>query len=269
MAGETGAASGVVCRREGGVAVIALARPEVGNALDSPMRRALLAAVEEVAAAGPAVRAVVLTGRGGTFCAGQDLREHAAALEDDPGSAFRCLEEEYNPLARALWGLEQPLVVAVEGACVGAGLGLALTGDVRVVGEGATFATAFAGVGLAADSGLSVSLARAVGPSRAGALFLLGERFDAGQAEAWGLAHRVVPAGTAEREALAVAERLAGGPTAAFREIKRLLRSEPEPDWAGALVRETAAQTRLGVTTDHRAAVEAFLARRRPTFEGR
>lgn len=258
---------GVVRRRVDGVAVIELCRPAVGNALDAATRRALLAAVEEAAGAGDAVRAVLLTGRGATFCVGQDLREHAAALEGGARAAFASVEREYNPLVSALAGLGQPLVVAVEGACVGAGLGLALTGDVRVVGEGATFATAFAGVGLAADSGLSVSLARAVGPSRARALFLLGDRFGAAEALAWGLAHRVVARGTAGDEGLAVARRLASGPSAAFREVKELFRAADGP--GGALAREAAAQARLGASEDHRAAVAAFLARERPSFRGR
>ncbi|GAA3883491.1 enoyl-CoA hydratase/isomerase family protein [Streptomyces sedi] len=255
----------VVSRREGEVAVIELRRP----ALDASTRRALRAAVGEVAAAGDAVRAVVLAGSGGVFCRGQDLAEHATALEGGAEAAFSCVEREYNPLVTALLGVPVPLIVAVEGACVGAGLGLALAGDVRVVAEGAAFATAFAGVGLAADSGLSVSLARAVGPSRAAGLFLLGDRFGAEEALAWGLAHRVVARGAALEESLALARELARGPTAAFREVKALLRQAAEPDWPAALAREAAAQSRLGGTEDHAGAVAAFLARERPAFRGR
>ncbi|MDT0267394.1 enoyl-CoA hydratase-related protein [Streptomyces sp. DSM 44915] len=268
MERETEARDGVRCRRVGAVAVVELDRPP-GNALDAAMRRALLAALAEVAAAGAAVRAVLLAGRGGAFCVGQDLREHAAALEEGAEAAFACVAAEYNPLVTALQAVRQPVVVAVDGACVGAGLGLALAGDVRVVGRDARFATAFTGVGLAADSGLSCSLARAVGPARARALFLLGDRFGAEEALTWGLAQAVVPAGTAGAEGLALAERLAAGPTAAFAEVKELFRAGGEAGLPAVLAREAAAQTRLGGTADHRAAVAAFLARERPTFEGR
>lgn len=175
-------ADGVGYRLDAGVATIELRR----SALDAPLRGELLAAVRQVGSDGTAVRAVLLTARGKHFCVGQDLKEHARALENGPESAFACVRDEYNPLVEALHALTQPVVVAVEGACVGAGLGLALCADVRVAAEGARFAAAFTGIGLAADSGLSGSLAQAVGPSRAAALMLLGDRFGAEDALRWG-----------------------------------------------------------------------------------
>ncbi len=157
----------------------------------------------------------------------------------------------------------------MEGACVGAGLGLALCADVRVAAESARFATAFTGIGLAADSGLSGALAQAVGPSRAAALMLLGDRFGAADAERWGMVHRVVPDGAATAEGLALARRWpAAGPTAAYAEVKALLRDAPGASLAAVLEREAAAQLRLGATRDHRAAVAAFPARAEPSFEG-
>lgn len=256
---------GVGYRLDAGVAIIELRRP----ALDVALRGGLLAAVRQVGSDGTAVRAVLLTAQGKHFCVGQDLKEHAGALETEPESAFACVRDEYNPLVEALHALTQPVVVAVEGACVGAGLGLALCADVRVAGEGARFATAFTGIGLAADSGLSGALARAVGPSRAAGLMLLGDRFGAEEAERWGMVHRVVPDGAAAAEGLALAKRLAAGPTAAYSEVKALLRDAPGASLATVLEREAAAQERLGATRDHRAAVEAFLGRAEPSFEGR
>jgi 2-(1,2-epoxy-1,2-dihydrophenyl)acetyl-CoA isomerase len=256
---------GVGYRLDAGVATIELRKP----ALDVALRGGLLAAVRQVGSEGTAVRAVLLTAQGKHFCVGQDLKEHARALETEPESAFACVRDEYNPLVEALHALTQPVIVAVEGACVGAGLGLALCADVRVAAEGARFATAFTGIGLAADSGLSGSLARAVGPSRAAGLMLLGDRFGAEEAERWGLVHRVVPDGSATAEGLALAKRLAAGPTAAYAEVKALLRDAPAASLAAVLEREAAAQERLGATRDHRAAVEAFLARVEPSFEGR
>ncbi|MFD7898623.1 enoyl-CoA hydratase/isomerase family protein [Streptomyces sp. NPDC059743] len=261
---------GVGYRQRGGVAVIELRRPAVGNALDATMRRELLAAVRRAHHERDTVRAVLITAQGPAFCVGQDLKEHARALEQQPSSAFATVAGEYNPLVQALYELPQPVVAAVEGACVGAGLGLALCADLRVASESAAFATAFTGIGLAADTGLSASLSRAIGESRAGGMFLLGDRVGAEDALAWGLVHRVVREGTAATEALALAERLASGPTLAFAEVKQLLRgSGAQASLDHVLECEASAQSRLGTTEDHLLAVEAFLARRRPQFNGR
>ncbi|WNZ13595.1 enoyl-CoA hydratase-related protein [Streptomyces sp. 11x1] len=265
-ADETG--HGIGYTLDGGVAVIELRRPSAGNALDVSLRAGLIAAVRRVRQDGDLVRAVLLTAEGRHFCVGQDLKEHARALESAPASAFAIVRDEYNPLVEELRTLPQPVVAAVEGACVGAGLGLALCADLRVAGAGARFATAFTGIGLAADSGLSGALAQTVGPSRAAALMLLGDRFDAEAAQRWGLIHSVVPDGGAAAEGLALAKRLAAGPTAAYAEVKALLRADGAP-LPVVLEREAAAQERLGSTEDHRAAVRAFLEGRQPSFAGR
>lgn len=199
---------------------------------------------------------------------GQDLREHADALHHRPESAFAVVRAEYNPLITEVRALPRPVVVAVEGACVGAGLGLALCADLRVAARGARFATAFTGIGLAADSGLSAAPAQAVGPSRAAALLLLGDRFDAEAAERWGLVHQVVPDGAAADRGLNLARRLAAGPTAAYAEVKALLRGTAGDDLPAVLEAEAAAQERLGATADHRGAVRAFLDGREPSFMG-
>jgi 2-(1,2-epoxy-1,2-dihydrophenyl)acetyl-CoA isomerase len=251
------------------VAVIELRRPAAGNALDTAMKDGLLAAVERASADGEGVRAVLLAAQGGTFCVGQDLKEHARAVAERPAAAFDTIHRHYNPLVKALSALPQPVVAAVEGACAGAGLGLALAADLRVAAETARFATAFAGVGLAPDTGVSRALARLVGPSRAAGLLLLGDRFSAEEAARWGLVHRVVAEGRARAEGLALARRLATGPTAAFKETKALLATADAADLEAALEREAAAQRRLGATADHRAAVKAFLARETPHFQGR
>lgn len=259
---------GVGYTLDGDVAVIELRRPSAGNALDVSLRHGLLAALRRVRSDGEHVRAVLLTAQGRHFCVGQDLKEHARALEDKSGSAFAIVRGEYNPLVEELHTLTQPVVAAVEGACVGAGLGLALCADLRVAAERARFSTAFTGIGLAADSGLSGALAQAVGPSRAAELMLLGDRFDTESAHRWGLVHRVVPDGCAAEEGLALARRLAAGPTAAYAEVKALLRSAGGASLTTILEREAAAQERLGRTEDHHAAVRAFLAGRQPSFTG-
>ncbi|MQY33819.1 1,2-epoxyphenylacetyl-CoA isomerase [Streptomyces sp. RB17] len=251
-----------------GVAVIELRRPSAGNALDASIRKGLLDALRQVRADGEQVRAVLLAAQGRHFCVGQDLKEHAHALETRPESAFSIVRDEYNPLVTQIRALPQPVVAAIEGACVGAGLGLALCADLRVAARGARFATAFTGIGLAADSGLSGTLAQAVGPSRAAALMLLGDRFGAEEAERWGLLHRVVPDGSATERGLDLARHLADGPTLAYAEVKALLRAAAGGDPAALPEAEAGAQERLGRTKDHHAAVRAFLDGRAPSFNG-
>jgi 2-(1,2-epoxy-1,2-dihydrophenyl)acetyl-CoA isomerase len=253
---------------EAGVAVVELNRPKAHNALDADLKRELLAVIRQ-AGKDERTRAVLLTAAGPSFCVGQDLKEHARAMAEDPATAFSTLRNDYNPLIEALDALPQPVVVAVEGACVGAGLSLALRGDLRVAAEGARFGTAFTAIGLGPDSGLSAALVRALGVSRATELLLLGTQFSAEEAHQWGLVHRVVPDGEAATEGLALARRLAAGPTAAYREVKAVLRIAATADLTTVLESETAAQMRLGMTEDHRAAVQAFLERRTPTFDGR
>lgn len=253
---------------EGDVATLTLNRASARNALNLPMKHDLIAGIDRIRGDG-AVRAVLFRAEGPAFCVGQDLAEHAAALERDGDTALSTVRDHYNRIVAGIAGLDVPVVVAIAGACVGAGLGFALAGDLRVVADDARFATAFAGIGLASDSGLTRSLAHAVGGSRARELLLLGDPFDARQAHAWGLVHRVVPANEVDPAARDLADRLAAGPTLAYARIKELLRDVWDADLTTALDREADAQEALARTTDHHAAVEAFLAKRRPRFSGR
>lgn len=250
-----------------GVATLTLQRP----ALSHRLRTELLALVREVSA-DDSVRAVLLTGTGRAFCVGQDLAEHVEELRSPAGraeGALSVVEAEYNPLVLALAALPVPLVVGVNGACAGAGMGIALAGDLRVAAAGAKFTTAFAGVGLSSDSALASRLVHCVGGSRAAQLLLLPEPFPAETAEQWGLVHRVVPAEGVLAEATALAVRLAAGPTAAHRAIKRVLATAATDSLEQTLALEASLQTGLGATADHREAVEAFLAKRPPVFTGR
>lgn len=250
------------------VAVVTLNRPAKYNALTVELKEALLAAAVEVAA-DETVRAVVLTGAGKAFCVGQDLGEHAAALDADPVDALGTVRRHYNPLIRALNEAPKPVVAAINGPCVGAGLGIALATDLRIAAEGLKFATAFTGIGLSTDSGLAASLAHAVGVSRATELVLLNEQFTAEDARNWGLVRDVVPADEVLATALELARRLAAGPTRAYAEVKGALRFGAVNELPAVLEYEADAQVRLSTTRDHQQAVSDFLAKKKPVFEGR
>ncbi|TDC15301.1 enoyl-CoA hydratase [Streptomyces sp. 8K308] len=258
-----------------GLVTVTLNRPEALNALDLPTKEALLAAVRE-AAGDPGVRAVLLAANGRAFCVGQDLGEHADALAGEaepggagPGGAMRTVAEHYGPIARTLAEMPKPVVAAVNGAAAGAGLGFALAADYRVVAAGASFNTAFAGIGLTADSGLSWTLPRVVGPARATDLLLFPRRMDAAEAERLGIAQRVVPDAELPAAAREIAARLAKGPTVAYAALKQALAFAAEHSLAATLDLEARLQATAGATADHRAAVAAFLAKERPTFDGR
>jgi 2-(1,2-epoxy-1,2-dihydrophenyl)acetyl-CoA isomerase len=246
------------------VGVITLRAP----ALTRRAKELLLAGVERLAA-DDAVRAVLLTGTGRVFCAGQDLGEHAAALDADPATAFATLRDHYHPIVLALAAMPKPVVAAINGTTAGAGISLALACDIRVCSEAAKFATAFTGIGLTFDSGLSATLTRAVGTARASELIMLAEPFTAQQALDWGLVGRLADPDRVLAESTDLAARLAAGPTLAYAEAKRAIQGAALPALSDVLNDEHAAQARLGQTADHKDAVKAFLAKRRPVFRGR
>ncbi|GAA0248940.1 enoyl-CoA hydratase/isomerase family protein [Cryptosporangium japonicum] len=250
--------SEVLLERDGAAAIVTLNRPARRNALDAATKTALHAALAEVAA-DDGVRAVLLTGAGSAFCVGQDLGEHADALRADAATAFDTVERDYAPVVRLLTTMDKPVVAGVNGTAAGAGLALALACDVRLFAEGATLATAFTAIGLTCDSGLTATLSAAVGVGRARELVLLGTPFTPAS-----LGATTVPADDLPAAARALAGRLAQGPTAAYAATKRLFAQQLDP----VLAAEARAQARLGLTKDHQGAVEAFLAKRQPTFSG-
>lgn len=263
---ETSAAP-ISYRVDRAVAAIRLERPAASNALDRATKQELLSAL--TAASDDSVRAVLITAAGKNFCVGQDLAEHVEVLRTDPAHAMDTVAEHYNPVIQALHAIEVPIVIGINGACVGAGLGLALAGDIRIAGTKAKFGTAFTGIGLAADSALSASLPRLIGAGRAAAMFLLGSTIDAATAHTWGLVHQVVDDDTVTDAATELATRLAAGPTAAFAAVKTLMADNATASLTDVLDREAAAQRQLGASADHKAAVEAFLAKAKPAFIGR
>jgi 2-(1,2-epoxy-1,2-dihydrophenyl)acetyl-CoA isomerase len=253
--------------RDGAVATLTLNRPDSLNALDVALKEALLAQLVALTAE-ERVRAVVLTGAGRAFCVGQDLREHVTTLDSDAGPALDTVRVHYAPLARALFGMPKPVVAAVRGMAAGAGAGLAFLADLRVGGPSTGFLTAFASVGLAADTGMSWSLPRLVGAAKATELLLLGEPVRAEQALQLGLLTTLADTDDAVLPAAQrLAARLAAGPTVAYAQIKRELATTGP--LADALAVEAEAQATCGATADHRNATVAFIAKEKPTFSGR
>jgi len=258
----------VIVDRRDALVTVSINRPEARNALTRAVKDALRKALDDLAS-DDGVRAVVLTGAGGHFCAGQDLKEHAVALEEHGAHALDTVADDYVPVVRALVTMPKPVIAAVEGNCVGAGLALALACDLRVLSTAATLATAFTGIGLTTDSGLAHTLPRMVGDARARELVLLARPFTAEQAVAWGIAAQLADPGSVLDDALALGRRLAAGPTAAYAESKALLTASWTRGLEETMAAEGEAQIRLGATKDHVAAVAAFLAKEKPAFTGR
>ncbi|MEU6854910.1 enoyl-CoA hydratase-related protein [Actinacidiphila alni] len=249
-----------------GLATVTFNRPKAMNALDTDTKNALRDALRE-AAGDTAVRAVLLTGTGRAFCVGQDLKEHVAVLA--AGGGMTTVSEHYNPIVTAIATMDKPVVAGVNGVAAGAGAGFAFAADYRVVADTAAFNTSFAGVALSADSGVSWTLPRLVGQSRASDLLLFPRSVGAEEALALGIANRVVPAAELAAEAAAVARRLADGPTVAYAAIKAALAYGAAHSLPDTLALEDTLQTRAGSSADHRIAVDAFLKKEPPKYVGR
>jgi len=252
------------------VAVLTLNRPDRLNAMSPPMLDALLEALPRLAA-DPEIGVVVLTGAGRGFCAGGDVKAMAEGRE----SIGTTLEEKAQGLrsrmevSRWLHEMPKPTIAMVRGAAAGAGLSLALACDLRVAGDSARFATAFARVGYSGDFGGSWFLTQLVGTAKARELYLTADIVDAQQALALGIVNRVVPDVRLEDETMALAARLARGPRIAYRYMKRNFNAAESGTLKDLLDLEAWHHTRCGMTEDHREAAKAFVEKREPVFRGR
>ena len=253
-----------------GVATLTLNRPDRLNAMSGPMLDALLEALPRLAEDGE-VGAVILTGSGRGFCAGGDVKAMAEGRE----FAETGLEEKTHGLrskmevSRLLHEIPKPTIAIVRGAAAGAGLSMALACDLRVAGESAKFATAFARVGYSGDFGGSYYLTQLVGTAKARELYFTADLLDAQQALALGLLNRVVPDARLEEETMALASRLARGPRVALRYMKRNMNAAESASLKEMLDLEAWHHTRTGMTEDHREAARAFVEKREPQFKGR
>jgi 2-(1,2-epoxy-1,2-dihydrophenyl)acetyl-CoA isomerase len=212
------------------------------------------------------VRAVILTGAGRAFCAGQDLRER---LEPDAAPLADEIRLRYNPLVRAMRALDKPIVGAINGVAAGAGASLAFACDIRIAAEGASFLLAFARVGLIPDTGATWLLPRLVGGAKAAELALAGEPLTARDAARIGLVARVVPADALAAEARSLAVRLAASAPRAVALTKRALEQSWSATFDEQLETEADLQGEAGATADHAEGITAFLERRPPRFTGR
>jgi len=246
------------------IATITLDRPDALNALTGPMLADLLAAFRRIAR-DRAVRAVILTGAGRAFCAGQDLKER---LKPDAPPLAVVVRERYNPIINVMRTLDQPIVGAINGVAAGAGASLAFACDVRLAAETASFALAFGRIGLVPDSGATWFLPRLVGSARAAELALTGASLSATEAERLGLVARVVPAETLAAEARDVATRLAALAPIALAQTKRALERSWSLDLETALEEEAWRQGIAGATEDHAEGIAAFVEKRPPAFKG-
>lgn len=251
--------------RHAGVATVALQRPKAKNALDHELLVALAAGLTEVTG-DPEVRAVVLTGSGGSFCAGADLKK---AMSEGLGGDLGARVDEFHALIRLITSARQPFVAAVDGAAVGFGCDLALACELRVLSSRAYLQEKFVAIGLMPDGGGTFVLPRLVGVGRAFEMLLLGDPIDATTAAQLGLANVVVEPDALAERAMAVATRLAEGPPLALAAIKHAVRAGLDGGLDEALAREKAGQLELLRSSDLMAGVLGWMQGSKPVFTGR
>lgn len=254
---------------EAGVATVTLNRPERSNAFDDEMIAEMLDALKQIER-DAAVRAVVLTGAGKNFCAGQDLSAFLEARNAPGGSTVReHLLTGYNKIVTKLRTIEKPFVAAVNGAVAGAGLGICCACDLRYASENAKFRMAFIGIGLGPDSATSFLLPRLVGYGRALDMALTNELVDAREALAWGLANKIVAPDELMQVTMTLAVQLANAPTRGIGLTKRAFNRALVTDLEGALDYEAHIQNIAVETQDHAEGVNAFLEKRAPRYSGK
>ncbi|HEX4093608.1 MAG TPA: enoyl-CoA hydratase-related protein [Trebonia sp.] len=258
-----------------GVAVLTLNRPERRNAVSESMLEALAAALA-VCETEAGISSVILSGAGGAFCSGGDVKEFAEVGALNVGGSGGPLQEKIERqrrLQRAISGrlheMPKPTIACIDGAAAGAGLSLALACDLRVAGESAVLTTAFARVGLSGDYGVTWFLTRLLGSSRALELMLLSEKITAATAHQLGLVNRLVPPGEALAAGLEIARVLAAGPSVAYRAIKDNVNRAASVDLATCMDWEVSESMRCAATDDHIGAIQALAEHRRPQFRGR
>ena len=258
----------VLYDHEGGVALVTLNRPKKLNAFTERMHAELAACLDR-AQDDPAIRAMLITGNGRAFSAGQDLEDRVMGAESAPPDLGATLDRLYNPLVRRIRDLDMPVVCAVNGIAAGAAANIVLACDIVFAARSAVFIQAFTRIGLMPDAGGTWLLPRLVGEQRAKALTFLAETITAEQAAAWGLVWQVLDDKRLLEDAFVRTRELARGPTQAFAAIKKAFHAAPGNSLDQQLELEKLLQRKLGRTADYAEGVRAFLGKRAPQFEGR
>lgn len=255
----------ILADRFGDVLKITLNRPERLNACPPNMALEIADALSDAGNA----RAVLITGNGRAFCSGADLAAKGERSISGGRGAYTALSQAYNPLMLTLARLPIPIVSAVNGPAAGIGCSIALAADFVLAGQSAYFLQAFVNIGLVPDGGASWMLARLVGKARATQMMMLGEKIGASKAEDWGLIYKAVDDEALQDEAMALATRLAAGPTVALGLMRQNLAKALESDYASALATEAQGQWQAGDSADAIEGGKAFLEKRKVAFTGK
>jgi 2-(1,2-epoxy-1,2-dihydrophenyl)acetyl-CoA isomerase len=258
----------ILVSRDAEVLSLTLNRPDKLNAFNPEMHKLLREALEE-ARDEAGVRAVLLTGSGRGFCAGQDLSERNVSANAAPIDLSVSLGSNYNPLVRRLRALPKPVVCAVNGVAAGAGANIALACDIVVAARSASFVQSFSKLGLVPDSGGTYFLPRLVGSARALGLALLAERLSAEEAERWGLIWKAVDDARLMEEATAIARALAAGPTKGYGLVKKAFQASAGNSLDAQLDLERDLQREAGFSEDYREGIAAFMQKRKPQYKGK
>ncbi len=258
----------VLHQRREGYHIITLNRPERLNAFNVEQHKALRTVLEECAS-NDDCRAVMLTGAGRGFCAGQDLSDRDPAMMTEAPDLGLTLETYYNPLVRQIRALDKPVICAVNGVAAGAGANIALACDIVLAARSASFIQAFSKIGLVPDSGGTYWLPRLIGEARAKGLAFTAEPLSADDAASWGLIWRAVDDDKLMDEATALAERFARGPTHSYGLAKRAIQAAASNDIDQQLDLERELQREAGQSDDYKEGVTAFLEKRAPKFTGK
>ena len=251
---------------DGNVYYLYLNRPEVFNSFNREMALCLQEHLD-IAAANPAIRAVVICGKGRAFCAGQDLKE-VTTPEINPGFK-KILEEHYNPIILKIRTLNKPVIAAVNGVAAGAGANIALACDLVVASSSASFIQAFSKIGLVPDSGGTFFLPRLIGFQKASALMMMGDKISAQQADQLGMVYKVIPHEIFQEEIAGLAQMVSKMPTQALADTKQLLNASLGNSLQEQLALESELQIKSAQGDDYNEGVAAFIEKRAPKFKGK